>query len=139
MPLLCLGAIETQRVSVFSTPGHIVRAILASSLQQAAQDVPAPSEWSAVRAVPPGAELVTKLKNGQTVKGRLKVISDIHLTLARGRRSFDLDRQNVWQIHRVVPKSAAGFEASLKSSLRFFSENAFSSSNTWTYRYPHQD
>ena len=72
-----------------------------------AQDVPAPSEWSAVRAVPPGDELVVKLKNGQTVKGRLKVISDIHLTLARGRRSFDLDRQNVWQIHRVVPKSAA--------------------------------
>lgn len=51
--------------------------------------------------------MVVKLQSGQTIKGRLKVISDIHLTLARGKRSFDIDRQDVRQIHRVVPKSAA--------------------------------
>ena len=72
-----------------------------------AQDAPAPREWSAVKTVPPGDELVVKLQSGQTIKGRLKVISDIHLTLARGKRSFDIDRQDVRQIHRVVPKSAA--------------------------------
>ena len=72
-----------------------------------AQRAPAPHEWSAVKTVPPGDELVVKLKNGQTIKGRLQVISDIHLTLGRGKKSFDIDRQDVRQIHRIVPKSAA--------------------------------
>jgi hypothetical protein len=72
-----------------------------------AQRAPAPHEWSVVKTVPPGDELVVKLKNGQTMKGRLQVISDIHLTLARGQKSFDIDRQDVSQIQRIVPKSAA--------------------------------
>ena len=72
-----------------------------------AQGAPAPNEWSVVKTVPPGDELVVKLKNGQTIKGRLKVISDVHLTLARGKKSFDIDQQDVRQIHRIVPKSAA--------------------------------
>ena len=72
-----------------------------------AQTAPAPSEWSLVKTVPPGDELVVELKNGQTIKGRLKVISDIHITLARGQKSFDIDREDVRRIHRIVPKSAA--------------------------------
>lgn len=72
-----------------------------------AQGAPAPNEWSVVKTVPPGDELVVRLKNGQTIKGRLRVVSDIHLTLARGKKSFDLDRQDVRQIYRIVPKSAA--------------------------------
>jgi hypothetical protein len=72
-----------------------------------AQGAPAPSEWAVVKTVPPGDELVVKLKNGKTIKGRLKVISDVHLTLARGQKSFDIDHQDVRQIHRIVPKSAA--------------------------------
>lgn len=72
-----------------------------------AQGAHAPNEWSVVKTVPPGDELVVKLKNGQTIKGRLRAISDIHLTLARDQRSFDIDRQDVRQIHRIVPKSAA--------------------------------
>ena len=72
-----------------------------------AQGAPAPNEWSVVKTVPPGDELTVRLKNGQTIKGRLKVISDVHLTLARGQKSFDVDRQDVRQIHRIVPKSAA--------------------------------
>ena len=32
-----------------------------------AQGAPAPNEWSVVKAVPPGDELVVKLKNGQTI------------------------------------------------------------------------
>ena len=72
-----------------------------------AQGAPVPREWSVVKAVPPGDELVVKLKDGQTIKGRLRVISDLHLTLARGKKSLDLGRQDVRQIHRIVPKSAA--------------------------------
>jgi hypothetical protein len=72
-----------------------------------AQGAPAPNEWSVVKTVPPGDELVVKLKNRQTIKGRLRAISDVHLTLARGQKSFDIDRQDVRQIHRIVPKSAA--------------------------------
>ncbi|HWS88323.1 MAG TPA: hypothetical protein VN282_15235 [Pyrinomonadaceae bacterium] len=72
-----------------------------------AQGASAPNEWSIVKTVPPGDEMVVKLKGGQAIKGRLKVISDIHLTLARGQKSFDIDRQDVRQIHRIVPKSAA--------------------------------
>lgn len=72
-----------------------------------AQGAPSPNEWSILKAVPPGDQLVVKRKDGQTIKGRLKVISDVHLTLARGQKSFDIDRQDVRQIHRIVPKSAA--------------------------------
>jgi hypothetical protein len=73
-----------------------------------AQGAPASREWSVVKTIPPGDELTVKLKNGQTIKGRLKVVSDIHLTLARGEKTFDIDHQDVRRIHRVVPKSAAG-------------------------------
>src|SRR5688572_13023994 len=72
-----------------------------------AQGAPVPREWSVVKAVPPGDEVVVKLKDGRTIKGRLRIISDLHLTLTRGKKSFDLDRQDVRQIHRIVPKSAA--------------------------------
>ena len=72
-----------------------------------AQDAPAPNEWSILKAVPPGDELVVKLKDGRTVKGRLRAVSDIHLTLSRGRKSFDIDRQDARQVYRIVPKSAA--------------------------------
>jgi hypothetical protein len=72
-----------------------------------AQTAPAPYEWTAVTRVPPGDELVVRLTNGRTVKGRLKSISDTELTLTRSKRDVNVARQDVRRIHRVVPKSAA--------------------------------
>jgi len=86
--------------------------LLTRSSVSLGQSAPGPREWSAVKAVPPGDELVVKLKTGKAVKGRLRVISDIHLTLARGKKTVDLDRQDVQQIHassrnqRLSPRSS---------------------------------
>lgn len=72
-----------------------------------AQRVAGLHEWSVVKTVPPGDELIVKLNSGKTIKGRLRVASDIHLTVTRGDKVIDLDQKDVRTIHRVVPKSAA--------------------------------
>lgn len=63
--------------------------------------------WSGVRAVPPADELVIKLKNGETVKGRVVSTTELTLTLSRKNRIIDVGRRDVQGVYRVVPKSAA--------------------------------
>ena len=75
-----------------------------TSLGQVGQ---APHDWSIVKTIPAGDELVVKLKNSRTRKGRLRIVSDTVLTLNGSKRNFDIERDEVQQIYRVVPKSAA--------------------------------
>ena len=72
-----------------------------------AQVRPVGNDWSIISTVPAGDELVVKTKSGRTTKGRLKGVSDVLLTLNRSNRDFDIQRSEVQQIYRVVPKSAA--------------------------------
>jgi len=75
------------------------------SLAQATDPV-ATGMWAGVERVPPGEKLIVKLKDGKKVKGTLSSVSDTGLTLARGKRTTDLEREKVFQVYRLVRKSA---------------------------------
>jgi len=63
------------------------------------------SDWLAVRSISSGEKLSVKLKDGKKMEGRLVSISDATLTIDRGNRSTDIDRQSVEKVYRLVPKS----------------------------------
>jgi small nuclear ribonucleoprotein (snRNP)-like protein len=50
------------------------------------------SAWSAVQAIPPGAELRVETRNGETINGRLHSVSDATLTISRKNINTELDR-----------------------------------------------
>lgn len=72
-----------------------------------AQEATGIHEWATIKSVPPGDELIVKLKNGSTIKGRLRGISSDTLTVVRDKRMTDINRSDVQTIKRVIPKSAA--------------------------------
>lgn len=74
------------------------------SLAQATDPI-ATGMWTGVKKVPPGEELIVKLKDGKEVKGTLSSISDTGLTLARGNRTTGLKRENVLQVYRLGRKT----------------------------------
>jgi small nuclear ribonucleoprotein (snRNP)-like protein len=73
-----------------------------------AQTPPAPiiGSWEGLKAIPPGDEVRVRLRNGQTLKGRLISVSDTALTLARGNINTDVTRGDALRVHRVISKSA---------------------------------
>ena len=71
----------------------------------AGQSTTSSSDWSAVQSVALGDKLSVKLKDGKKVEGRLRAASDTTLTLDRGNKSSDLDRNSIARIHRYVPNS----------------------------------
>jgi hypothetical protein len=62
--------------------------------------------WEGIKAVPPGDEVAVRLRNGQTLKGRLISVSDTALTLAQGKNTTDVSRGDALRVHRVISKSA---------------------------------
>lgn len=46
--------------------------------------------WERLKAIPPGDEVAVRLRNGQTLNGRLISVSDTVLTLAQGKKTTDL-------------------------------------------------
>lgn len=69
------------------------------------------SDWSGVKAIPPGDELVVKLKDGKTVKGRLVSVSDTTLTLSRKNKATELAQGNIFRVYRIALKSGVGSKA----------------------------
>ena len=71
-----------------------------------AQEPNVPSrEWSTVAAVGLNEKLEVKLKSGKTVKGKLSSVTDTRLTLSRGKRMIDLNRDDIFRIYRAGGKS----------------------------------
>jgi len=83
-------------------------AMLAKPQIAFAQVTPNPirGSWEGIKAVPPGDEVVVRLRNGQTLKGRLINISDAALTIEQAQRTTDITRGDALRVHRVVSKSA---------------------------------
>jgi hypothetical protein len=83
-------------------------AMLAKPQIAFAQVTPNPirGSWEGIKAVPPGDEVVVRLRNGETLKGRLINISDAALTIEQAQRTTDITRGDALRIHRVVSKSA---------------------------------
>lgn len=72
-----------------------------------AQEATGVHDWTMMKSVPPGDELVVNLKNGSTIKGRVRGISGDTLTVVRDKRTRDISRLEVQRIERIIPKSAA--------------------------------
>jgi hypothetical protein len=67
---------------------------------------PAQADWNNLKTVPPGDEFVVNLKNGETIKGRMKSVDDKTLTLTRGRKgTSDIAQGDVRKVYRLTPKS----------------------------------
>ena len=83
-------------------------AMLAKPQIAFAQVTPNPirGSWEGIKAVPPGDEVVVRLRNGQTLKGNLINISDTTLTIDQAQRTTDVTRGDTLRVHRVVSKSA---------------------------------
>ena len=71
------------------------------------QAAPPGGSWEAVRAVAPGEKLEVRLKSGKTVKGTLVSVSDAGLSLARGRETLSVSRDEARRVYRVFAKSSA--------------------------------
>ena len=83
-------------------------AMLAKPQIAFAQVTPNPirGSWEGIKAVPPGDEVVVRLRNGQTLKGKLVSISDTALTIEQGQSATDVSRGDALKIHRMVTKSS---------------------------------
>jgi len=62
--------------------------------------------WERLKAIPPGDEVAVRLRNGQTLKGRLVSVSDTALTIEQGANTTDVTRGDALRVHRVISKSA---------------------------------
>ena len=87
----------------------LVASILFSSVTLAAQELKGSTtgDWSRLNAVTSGSKLTVKLKNGQTIEGKLTGVSDTSLALSVKDKSVDLKRQDVLSVYQVTKKSAA--------------------------------
>jgi outer membrane lipoprotein SlyB len=83
-------------------------AMLANPQIAFAQITPNPikGSWEGIKAIPPGDEVVVRLRNGQTLKGNLINISDTALTIEQAQRATDISRSDALRVHRVVSKSS---------------------------------
>jgi hypothetical protein len=82
-------------------------AMIARPQIMSAQALPTPTRgsWDAVKAVPPGDKVVARLRNGQTLNGRMISASDTVLTLERRKNATDVNRGDVLKVYQLVKKS----------------------------------
>ncbi len=64
-----------------------------------------PTDWRAVKAIPPDSRIEATLHGGKKLKGRFAAASDDTLTLSRGGRTVDLDRRDISRLFQRVPAS----------------------------------
>lgn len=85
----------------------ILVSLFAEAIPVRAQERIAPivGTWEGVKALPPKDELKVTLKDGHSKKGRLISVTDIILTLSQGKKSAEVSRESIFQVHRSVPKS----------------------------------
>src|SRR5215510_13925702 len=72
-----------------------------------AQAPPTPirGSWDAVKAVPPGDQVMARLRNGRTLNGWMISASDTVLTLEQRKNTTDVNRGDVLRVYQVVKKS----------------------------------
>jgi hypothetical protein len=70
-----------------------------------AQETTGENEWAAIRSVPIGDKLVIEMKDGKTIKGQFKGVSNRIVTLSRNQTTMELDLINVQKVYREVGRS----------------------------------
>jgi hypothetical protein len=83
----------------------LLSSFLFSTVTLAAQT--ASSDWSRLNSVPTGSKLSVKLRNGTTVAGAFRSVSDTALSLTVKNTAKELRRDDVLTVHEVSGKSAA--------------------------------
>jgi len=83
----------------------LLASLLLSAVSVAAQDQT--NDWSKVTALSSGSNLSVKLKNGTTVNGTLRSVSDSTLSVTAKNAPVDIKREDVRTVHEVVKKSSA--------------------------------
>ena len=63
------------------------------------------SDWSRLNSVASGSKLSVKLKDGKTVKGSLRSVSDTGLSLTVNKTERELRRNEILTVHEITPKS----------------------------------
>src|SRR5262249_34470779 len=62
-------------------------------------------DWAAVMTVHPGEKLAIRLKNGQTVEGKLSSVSESGLALASGGKTAEINREDAQRVYRIAGAS----------------------------------
>jgi len=65
------------------------------------------SDWSRVTALPSGSKLSVKLKNGKSVKGTLRSVSDNAMSLTVKNAPVEVKRDDVRTVHAETKKGVA--------------------------------
>jgi hypothetical protein len=96
-----------KRKRVAKVVAFALMAMIARPQIMSAQALPTPTRgsWDAVKAVPPGDQVVARLRNGRTLNGWMVSASDTVLTIERRKNTTDLNRGDVLRVYRVVKKS----------------------------------
>ena len=87
----------------------LVATIFSSAIavgQGAKSSAQASGDWSAINSVPSGDKLSVKLKNGQTVEGKLASFSNDAVSLSVKGKSVDVKRDEVRSVYHVTGNSA---------------------------------
>ena len=72
----------------------------------AAQQSASSGEWVAVKTVPQGDELIIKLKDGQTLHGKLTSVTDTALSITgKNNKSETVDRNDVSEVYQLRRKA----------------------------------
>ena len=84
----------------------LVASLLLPIVSQAQGTAASTHDWSALKSITSGDKLVTKLKNGKSVEGKLTGVSDTTLSLTVKDKSLDLNRDDILSVYEVRGKSA---------------------------------
>lgn len=72
----------------------------------AAQQSASHGEWDSIKAVPQGAELIIKLKDRQTLRGKLESVTDTALSIiGKNNKTETLDRNDVSEVYQLRRKA----------------------------------
>ena len=61
--------------------------------------------WAAVMTIQPGEKLAIRLKNGQTVEGKLSSVSETGLALATGGKTSEINREDAQRVYHIAGAS----------------------------------
>ena len=75
----------------------------------AAQQSASPGEWLTVKSVPQGTKLIIKLKDGQTVRGKVSGVTDTALSITvKNSKTETVDRNDVSEVYQLKRKAEKG-------------------------------
>ena len=84
----------------------LILSLLANPLTLFCQTNPreAGGSWESVKLVPVGSELVVKLKDGKTIKGRQAGATDTAITVSRKNSLQEIQRSTISRVSMIVKK-----------------------------------